>query len=99
MRSQDNPAEYRDLVDSKLTELVLYAKKLSPEARIEANTIRYEDEDGRVEVFPPAGLSEAEEERIEQALAERSAEILSQTGLFIPCAMLDATVSTAIKPR
>ncbi len=37
----------------------------------------YEDEDGRVEVFPPPGLSEAEEERIEHALGERSAEIFA----------------------
>jgi hypothetical protein len=33
----------------------------------------------------------AEEERLEHALAERSAEIFTQTGLYIPCAVLDVT--------
>jgi hypothetical protein len=39
----------------------------------------------------PPMLSEAEEERLEHALAERSAEIFAQTGLYIPCAVLDVT--------
>jgi len=40
---------------------------------------------------PPSTLSEAEEERLEHALAERAAEIFAQTGLYIPCAVLDVT--------
>jgi hypothetical protein len=42
----------RAVLDAKLTELMLYAKELCPEARVEANTIQYEDEDGHVNVFP-----------------------------------------------
>lgn len=81
----------RRLLDLKLTELVLYAKELCPEAEVEASTITYEDEDGRVEIFPPPTLSEAEEERLELAVAARAAEIFEQTGLFIPCAILERT--------
>ena len=51
----------------------------------------YEDEDGHLDVFPPPCLSEAEEERIELAIAERAAAIFEQTGLYIPCAVLDST--------
>ena len=91
MRHQTQQDNYRALLDTKLTELALYAKEICPEAAIEANTIQYEDEDGRVEVFPPPGLSEEEEEGIEHALTERSAEIFAQTGLYIPCAILDAS--------
>jgi hypothetical protein len=91
MRRQILHDDYRALLDAQLTELALYAKELCPEALVEASAVQYEDEDGRVEVFPPPGLSEAEEERIEHALGERSAEIFAQTGLYIPCAILDAT--------
>ena len=83
--------EYRRLLDRKLTELALYAKELCPEAEVEASTVAYEDEDGHVDVFPPPGLSEAEEDRIELAIAARAAAIFEQTGLYILCAVLDST--------
>jgi hypothetical protein len=63
MRHQLSPDPYRALLDAKLTELALYAKALCPEAAVEASPLHYEDEDGHVKVFPPPGLSEAEEER------------------------------------
>jgi len=91
MRHQISHDTYRALLDTTLTELALYAKALCPEAAIEASALQYEEEDGRVEVFPLPGLSEAEEERIEHALGGRSAEIFAQTGLYIPCAILDAS--------
>lgn len=80
----------RDLLDRKLTELALLAKRLCPEAKIETNTVRYEDEDGRLKVFPPSGLSEAEEEALEETLIEKCIEILDETGLFIVCAAFDS---------
>jgi hypothetical protein len=40
-------------------------------------------------MFPPPGLSEAEEDRVEMALAARAAEIFADTGLYIVCAVLD----------
>lgn len=83
--------EYRLLLDRKLTELALYAKELCPEAEVEASMVPYEDEDGHLSVFPPPGLSEAAEERIELAIAERAAAIFEQTGLYILCAVFDST--------
>ncbi len=87
---KDSAAEtQRETLDQKLTELTLLAKKLCPEAKVEANTIRYEDEDGRIKVFPPAGMSEAEEEALEETLIEKCIEIFDETGLFIVCAAFD----------
>ena len=91
MMRQQSPHDYRLLLEAILTELALYAKELCPEAEVEASALQYEDEDGRVEVFPPCGLTEAEEERIEQALCERSAALFAETGLYVPCAVLDVT--------
>ena len=79
----------RSLLDSKLTELTLFAKELCPAATVEASAIQYEDEDGRVEVFPPPAISEAEEDRIEMVLAARASEIFAESGLYIVCALLD----------
>jgi hypothetical protein len=79
----------RTLLDAKLTELVLFAKELCPSATVEGSTLKYEDEDGRVDVFTPPGLSEAEEDRVEMALAARAGEIFDNTGLYIVCAVLD----------
>ena len=80
----------RDILDRKLTELTLLAKKLCPDARVEANTLRYEDEDGRLKVFPPPGLSKIEEETLEETLVEKCIEIFDETGLFIVCAAFDS---------
>jgi len=79
----------RALLDAKLTELTLLAKELCPAARVEADTTRYEDEDGGVKVFPPADLSEDEVERLEMAIARRAGEIFDDTGLFIACAVFN----------
>jgi hypothetical protein len=80
----------RELLDEKLTELALLAKELCPAAKIEVNTKRYEDEDGRLKIFPPLHLSEVEVEALEEALTEKCNEILEQTNLFILCAVFDS---------
>jgi hypothetical protein len=80
----------REILDQKLRELALLAKKLCPDAKVEVNTRRYEDEDGRLKVFPPSCLSEAEEEELEEALTERCIAILEETDLFILCAVFDS---------
>jgi len=80
----------RDILDQKLTELSLLAKRLCPEAKVEVNTLQYEDEDGRLKIFPPSRLSEDEEEKLEEALVEKCIEILEETGLFILCASFDS---------
>ena len=89
MVAQPRTDDRRALLDAKLTELVLFAKQLCPSAAVEASAIQYEDEDGRVEVFPPPALSEAEEDQVEMDLAARAAEIFADTGLYIVCAVLD----------
>jgi hypothetical protein len=81
----------RSVVDTKLTELALYAKELCPDAVVEISTIQYEDGDGHVEVFPPPTLPEAEEERIELAIAAKAANIFEDTGVYVACAVLDPT--------
>jgi hypothetical protein len=85
-----NVKKEREILKQKLMELVLLAKKLCPDAKVEVNTKRYEDEDGRLKVFPPSCLSEAEDEELEEALTERCLEILEETDLFILCAVFDA---------
>jgi hypothetical protein len=90
VESEARSEKVRELLDQKLTELALMAKKLCPEARVEVNTVRYEDEDGRVKVFPPPNLPEVEEEKIEEALGAKCAEILEKDGLFILCAVFDS---------
>ena len=92
MEVERDNTDRRVLLDAMLTELSLYAKELCPEATVEASTIRYEDEDGHVDVFPPPTLSESEEDRVELALAERAAEIFAKTGLYVLCVVLDPVV-------
>jgi hypothetical protein len=89
MQEHPHRSDRRALVDAKLTELSLYAKQLCPDGVVEASAIHYEDEDGHVDVHPPPGLSEEEEERIELALAARAADVFEETGLYILCAVLD----------
>jgi hypothetical protein len=52
-------------VDNYHTELTLLGKQLCPEARIEATAEAFEDEDGHVRVYPPAGLRDEEIAEIE----------------------------------
>ena len=89
MKSEAKSETERNMLDDKLTEIALLAKKLCPEATIEVNTVRYEDEDGRIKVYPPSCLSEAEEEALEETLSEKCIEIFEETGLFILCATFD----------
>lgn len=89
MAPQYETSDRRTAVDAKLTELMLYAKELCPGGGVDISPLQYEDEDGHVEVFPPASLSEAEVDRLELTLAARAAEIFDDTGLYIVCAVLD----------
>jgi hypothetical protein len=82
-------SDRRAVLDDKLTELALYAKELCPGASVESSSTAYEDEDGHVEIFPPPTTSEAEEERVELAVAARAAQVFEETGLYIVCAVLD----------
>ena len=81
-------SERKGLVDNYLTELSLLAKRLCPEARIEATTEAFEDEDGHVRVFPPAGMREEDIADIEGKLADRCVDILIEKGVFICSAVM-----------
>jgi len=82
-------SERKNLADNYLTELSLLAKRLCPEARIEATTEAFEDEDGHVRIYPPAGLREEEIADIEGKLADRCVDILIEKGVFICSAVYD----------
>jgi hypothetical protein len=77
------------LVDKYLTELSLVAKQLCPEARVEATTEGFEDEDGHVRVYPPTGMREKGIEEIESKIADRCVDILVDKGIFICSAVYD----------
>jgi hypothetical protein len=68
---------------AKLAELVLLANA-PPGGRRRSQRPPYEDEDGRVEIFPLSGLSDAAEDSVEMAVAERAAQIFEETGLAGP---------------
>jgi hypothetical protein len=55
----------------------------------EATTEAFEDEDGRVRVYPPAGLREEEVADLEGKLADRCVDILIEKGVFICSAVYD----------
>ena len=82
-------SERRTLVDQCLTELSLLAKELCPDARVEATTEGFEDEDGHVRIYPPREMTEKEVEEIEAKVAERCVDILVGKGIFICSAVYD----------
>ena len=82
-------SERKNLIDNCLTELSLLAKRLCPEARIEATTEAFEDEDGHVRIYPPAALSKEEIAVIEGAVADRCVDILVEKSVFICAAVYD----------
>jgi hypothetical protein len=82
-------SERKNLIDNYLTELSLLAKRLCPEARIEATTEAFEDEDGHVRIYPPAGMREEEIADIEGTVADRCVDILVEKGVFICSAVYD----------
>lgn len=82
-------SERKNLVDNYLTELSLFAKQLCPEAKIEATTEAFEDEDGHVRIYPHAGLGGKEIADIESEIADRCVDILVDDGVFICAAVYD----------
>ncbi len=89
MAKSISSSERRILVDQYLTELSLLAKQLCPKARIEATMESFEDEDGHVRIYPPAGMKEKEIEEIEGKIADRCVDILVGEGVFICSAVYD----------
>jgi hypothetical protein len=77
------------LVGHYLTEVSLLAKALCPEAQVEATTERYEDEDGHIRIYPPAGLNEGQITELEEKIAERCVDILVDAGVFLCAAVYE----------
>ena len=92
MAKSISSSERRILVDKYVTELSLLAKQMCPKARIEATMEGFEDEDGHVRIYPPAGMREREIEEIEEIegkIADRCVDILVGEGVFICSAVYD----------
>jgi hypothetical protein len=70
-------------LDSILTEFSLYVQELCPEASIEITKTTYEDEDANIVVCPPVQWTVEACDDLEERLAERSVDILIQTGYHI----------------
>jgi hypothetical protein len=73
----------RTLADQYVTDFSVYIKDLCPGADLEISFVRYEEEDAHIRVFPPDSLSEEERETLDAQIAERSIDILLETGLLI----------------
>lgn len=82
-------AARRTIVGKYLTEVSLLAKELCPAAKVEATTECYEDEDGHVRLYPPAGLSQRQIAALEGKIAERCVDILVKTGVFLCAAVYE----------
>ena len=82
-RAVRQPVDRRSLADQYVTDFSLFIKKRCPEAHLEISFTRYEEEDAHIRVFPPETLSEKECERLGHEIAERSIDILLETGLLI----------------
>ena len=83
MRSDKPSLERNRSLDSILTEFSLYVKELCPEASIEITKTIYEDEDANIVVRPPVQWTVEACDTLEERLAERSIDILLQTGYHI----------------
>jgi hypothetical protein len=83
MRFDKPSLERNRTLDSILTEFSLYVKELCPEASIEITKTTYEDEDANIFVRPPVQWTVEACDALEERLAERSIDILLQTGYHI----------------
>ena len=83
MRFDKPSLESNRSLDSILTEFSLYVKELCPEASIEITKTIYEDEDANIVVHPPVQWTAEACDALEERLAERSVDILLQTGYHI----------------
>ena len=92
MRLDKPPPEINRSLDSILTEFSLYVKELCPEASIEIAKTIYEDEDANIVVRPPGQVTVEECDALEERLAERSIDILLQTGYHILVGVFEPSV-------
>jgi hypothetical protein len=77
----------RLMIDKCLTEVSLFAKELCPTAKVEATLTCYEDEDGHVRIYPPAGLTDSHLEELAGHIAGRCVDLLIETRIFLCAAV------------
>ena len=92
MRFDKPSIERNRSLDSILTEFSLYVKELCPEASIEITKTVYEDEDANIVVRPPVQWTVEACDALEERLAERSIDILLQTGYHILVGVFEPAV-------
>ncbi len=79
------------LRDRYVAELIQLAKSQHPEASVEVVPVPFEDEDAHILVYVPDSTSEADMDKLGEALTERSVEILQDTGLLILVGVYEAS--------
>lgn len=82
-------SERPSLVQKYLRELSVLARELCPEGKVETTMESYEDEDGHVRIYPPAGFSDKQIEELEGKIADRCVDILVEAGVFLCSAVYD----------
>lgn len=60
MAKKRKTPDRQELLDTKLSELTVLLKDMSPQARIEISLARYEDEDAHVRVYLPPDTEDEE---------------------------------------
>lgn len=80
------------LLDSHLADFRAYIKELCPEAKIRVSRDVYEMEDAGVFVYPPLDWDEDRCLDLEFKLAERSVDILDESGYHILAYVLEPTM-------
>lgn len=67
-------------LEKEITDFSLFIKQLCPEASIKISEEPLEDEDAMITVYPPATWSNEQCNDLEERLAEKSVDILLETG-------------------
>lgn len=88
-------SERRMLVDQALTAISPFAKEIYPAANVEATKESYED--GHVRISPSAGLSERQIGELQKKIADRSGDMLAETGVFLRSAVHDPDTGGALE--
>ena len=92
MRADKPAADTKRSLENILTEFSLFVKELCPEASLEISTTVYEDENANIAVRPPAQWTPEQCDALEERLAERSIDILLQTGYHILVGVFEPAV-------
>lgn len=68
------------LLEKLVTDFTLFIKVQCPESSVKVSEANFEDEDATVTVYPPSSWTYEQCSDLEQILAEKSIDILFETG-------------------